>query len=55
MLIPINIKVLLIFHKKNFSQIYLAISGGAVVLGKLPVPGRSTDLEGVVGWCEGTG
>ena len=26
-------------------------SGGAMVLGKLPVPGR----PGVVGWCDGAG
>ena len=30
-------------------------SGGAMVLGKRPVPGRPTSLEGVVGWCEGAG
>ena len=24
-------------------------------LGKLPVPGRPTSLEGVVGWCDGPG
>ena len=29
-------------------------SGGAMVLGKLPVPGRPT-IWGVVGWCEGAG
>ena len=34
-------------------------SGGAKVLGKLPVPGRPTYLDcsraGVVGWCDGAG
>ena len=35
-------------------------SGGAMVLGKLPVPGRPTILitvgqGGVVGWCDGAG
>ena len=28
--------------------------GGRVVLGKLPVPGRPT-VSGVVGWCDGAG
>ena len=34
-------------------------SGGAMVLGKLPVPGRPTIWitagHGVLGWCEGAG
>ena len=32
-------------------------SGGAMVLGKLPVPGRPTIWisVGVVGWCDGAG
>ena len=36
----------------------MAWSGGAEVLGKLPVLGRPTDLDyirGVVGWCDGAG
>ena len=38
---------------RNFLKI-LGWSGGAMVLGKLPVPGRPT-VFWVVGWCDGAG
>ena len=34
----------------NFTLVSRGWSGGAMVLGKLPVPGG-----GVVGWCDGPG
>ena len=52
------------FLMENQSSFYgnRGWSGGAMVLGKLPVPGRPTILitvglweSGVVGWCDGAG
>ena len=43
------------FHYRCY--VFSGVVGGAMVLGKLPVPGRPTIrmIVGVVGWCDGAG